>query len=264
MFLNQEDTYNVFCYTVRVNSHTRIRLGSYDHDTGYKDIHGGALHEWRYRIMTPEQQATLLVSLGALAAAIGFFVRQWAITRAYVGQKKADGDLATQTAEAGLLSDISNIAKGSAQTTQAVIDVVRENTKAATENAAQMQGMVIMFKEYKQILHDATIGVDEMSSRLPAIETGITAIQTAQTELGGSLNDQFGPVVDALKGIGGQLTVLVTEIQNSDTHTNTRLTELISAFQEAEKRLLQTLEPIVIRHMADTQIVLNGKEKDHS
>lgn len=219
----------------------------------------------RCSLMTPELQAVLYVGLGGLIAAFTFFVRQWAVTRSYVGQKKADGDLATQTAEAALLTDIASIAKGSALTANAVLDVVRENTKASAESAAQTQGMLMMFKEFKEKLHNATLGMDEMSGRIPHIETGIADIKSAQTELGGTLNEQFGPVVDALKGIGGQLTTLVAEIQANDGHTNTRLTELITAFQQAEKRLLKTLEPIVIRHMTearktDTHPALNGKD----
>ena len=182
--------------------------------------------------------------VGALALAIG----RWSSTRSYAGQKQADGQLAEDKSRANALDSLSEIAKQGNVFQQQMIEVVRESTRSNEKNAAEMRGMVAMLDGHGKLIRDTT----------SALETNLEE----------NIKGQFGPVIEEIKNIGSQIGVLVVDVQSRDGHVKTQLTELVILFKDAEKRFMQMLEPIVLKHMSDLlapdTAPLNGQEKDHS
>lgn len=218
--------------------------------------------------------------LTAIVGGIVFVLRESASTRRYAGKQRADaekaqseGELITVKAQAGLLADVSTMAKTGTEALKSVVEVVRENTNAFNENAAEMRGMVAMNKELREALRGVAQGTDEAQQHISGIKSDVTAIKdvtsTLETNLGesiGSISEQFGPIVIALTSIGNQLAALIKAVSEKDDAIKQHLATLITDFHDAETRLMKTLEPIVIKHLsellpADTPIQ-NGQDKD--
>lgn len=203
--------------------------------------------------------------LTAIVGGIVFVLRESASTRRYAGQARADaekaqadGDLITVRAQASLLADVSAMAKTGIETQKSVIEVVRENTNAFSESAAEMRGMVAMNKELREALRHVALGTDEAHQHISGMQSDVTAIKdvtsTLETNLEesiGSISEQFGPIVLALTSIGNQLAALIKAVSEKDDAIKTQLTALITDFHGAETRLMKTLEPIVIKHLSD-------------
>lgn len=181
---------------------------------------------------------SIIGGVGGILGALAMRIRYNSQANSHAVTTRADGDLIAEKSRAGVLADISEIAKTGVQTQKEVIAVVRENTNAFNENAAEMRGMVAMSKELTQALRNATVGMDETHVNITAIKTDMTTtagvLKSLPTELE-SINTQFGPVVDELKGIGIRIA-----------QTNDRLTELFTEFRGAERRVLAILEPYAL------------------
>ncbi len=211
-------------------------------------------------------------AITAIIGAIAIVIRQWSQTRSYAGKKQADGQLMEDKSRANALDTLSEIARQGVAVQLSMVEAVREQTRESGEGRAQMRGMVTMLDDHSKALKNAVLGIDETQVQITGIRSDMSAIKTTtdslETNLGETVKDQFGPVIEELKNVGAQIGVLVTEVQSRDGHTNTRLTELVILFKDAEKRFMQMLEPIVIKHMAeflpsDTS-PMNGQEKEQT
>jgi hypothetical protein len=202
--------------------------------------------------------------LGAILMAIAFGLRQWAVSWAYSSNARTDVYTLQEKSQAAITSAVVDAVKQGNVFQQKMIEVVEQNTRANEKSAAETRGMISMLDGFGTVLKNAIIGWDEAQGQIPAIRENAAQIpaigeniqairkvaDTLETNLEGSLNDQFGPVVTALTGIGKQLGELVIEVKTKDGEINGRLTTLIETFQAAEKNLLKTLEPIVLAHMS--------------
>jgi len=157
-------------------------------------------------------------ALGALLTAAAFALRQWSITRTYTEGKQADGQLIKDTASAGAWETLSEIAKTGNVFQQQMIKVVEDSTRANEKSAAEMRGMVAMMDGFGTVLKNAVLGIDETQAHITSIHSDTAAIKNTtdslETNLGESIKGQFGPVVEELKNIGTQISVLVVDIQS--------------------------------------------------
>ena len=215
---------------------------------------------------------SLIGALGAILGAIAVTIRQRAQTRSYTGQKQADGQLVEERSRANALDSLSEIARQGNVFQQQMIEVVRESTRSNEKHAAEMRGMVAMLNDHSSTLKNAVLGMDETQAHITGIHQDMSAIKdvtaSLETNLGENIKGQFGGVIEELKNVGAQIGALVVDIQSRDGHTNTRLTELVILFKDAEKRLMTMLEPIVIKHMAallpSDNTLLNGQDKEQT
>jgi hypothetical protein len=233
-------------------------------------------------------------ALGALIAAVAFWIRSQAQTRraaqdakSYADKQHSDGQLVIDKAQATVLTDIAEIAKAGVKTQEGVIAVVRENTKAFQENTKAFQENTTEFRNLSTSIYEntsairaAAVGMDETGAAVGVIQVSVSEIQsdvdkiekvtaTLETNLGEtfktSFKDQFGPVIATLTSIDEQITTLARELQSQDGRINQHFGELTLAFQDAKKQFLTILEPIVLKHVADfLPHDENGKEKDIS
>lgn len=126
-----------------------------------------------------------------------------------------------------------------------------EMVSTSRETAAELRGMIAMLDSNTKATRANALSLDDLSGQMPAIKTGLLEIKTATTDLGGTINDQFGPVVDELKSIGIQLKGLAGDVLVKDDKINANLTVLLQRFERAERWLMQKLEPLVLAHMQD-------------
>jgi uncharacterized protein YoxC len=133
-----------------------------------------------------------------------------------------------------------------------MVAVTRDSTRAAGENAAELRGMIAMLSDHSKVVRNATISMDEVAVQIPGMKTELHAIHettsSLQTDIEGTINEQFGPIVVAMTNVGIQMAALVVAVQTKDGEINGRLTQLITDFQAAETRLMKVLEPIVLKH----------------
>lgn len=220
--------------------------------------------------MTIEPEA-LYAAIGAIATALAFWLRQWAITRSHVQTKEADGKLISEKARAdtqileqqsnaNAINALTEIARTGVVVQQSMVEAVREYTRVNGEHAAQLRGMVTMMDDLAKGLRNVVIGMDDITGQFPLMATDVKAIKgvtdSLETNIGETLIDQFAPVVTELRSIGTQITGLIGEVQQKDTQINSRLTDLITQFKDAEGRLMRVLEPVVIQHIGE--LVQNG------
>lgn len=207
--------------------------------------------------------AGLVAALTALVTAVGFYIRERALTKSYVDKQQSDIDRAKEETAAGQTNALIDIAKQGVVAQMSMIEAVNkirdafaEMTRSNMANAAEMRGMTAMIETNTKATRSAAIGVDELSEKVATDLQGIKddikdAANTLKTDIGASITEQFVPLVLELKNIGFNLTTLVTAVQSKDGDINVRLTELIDSFQKAEKKLMRALEPIIIKHIGD-------------
>jgi hypothetical protein len=194
--------------------------------------------------------------LTAFVGAIAYGMRERSKTRSYTEKKRADGDLVTEESQAKSLVTLTEIASRSVDVQREMVAVTRDSTRAAGENAAELRGMIAMLNEHSKIVRNATISMDEVAVQIPGMKTELHAIHETtsslqtniQTDIEGTMNEQFGPIVVAMTNVGVQVAALVVAVQTKDGEINSRLTQLITDFQAAETRLMKVLEPIVLKH----------------
>jgi len=189
-----------------------------------------------------------------IAGGLAVWLRSSASSRAYDAKSRADGYTTQENAKASANDALIDIAKQGIVFQQQMIKVVEDSTRANEKSAAEMRGMVAMMDGFGTVLKNAVLGIDETQAHITSIHSDTAAIKNTtdslETNLGESIKGQFGPVVEELKNIGTQISVLVVDIQSRDGHTNTRLAELVVMFKDAERRFMSMLEPIVVKHMA--------------
>jgi hypothetical protein len=213
----------------------------------------------------------LIGGFSAILGAIAMSMRSRSASDSHEKQVKADGALIAEKARAEVATlqekssneavlAVVEIAKQGVFIQQQLLDAVREYTRVNGEHSAQMRGMVTMMDDFARVLKNVVIGMDDVTGHIPSMATDIKAIAgvtaTLETNIDATVSEQFGPVVLELKIIGGQITDLIREVQAKDGQINARLTELIIKFQEAEGRVMRTLEPVVLQHIGE--FVANG------
>lgn len=212
-----------------------------------------------------DPNAVVLALLGAIAGlitAVGFYVRERALTRSYVEKARADDGTKKEEAQANRDNTLAEIAKQGVTNQQLMIDALNQNTRAFTEmtkttneNTAETRGMIAMLKDNTTAVRSAAIAVDDLSEQMPGLKTDVSVIKgvtdTLQTDIEGSISQQFGPVVAELKGIGTLLTTIANNIDTKDGKMNDHLDELIKLLQGVELRLMKALEPVILKHLSD-------------
>jgi hypothetical protein len=218
----------------------------------------------------------LVIALAGLITAVGFYVRERAVTRTYVEKARADDGTKKEEAQAHRDNTLAEIAKQGVNNQQLMIDALNQNTRAftemtktANENTAETRGMISVLNNVISATRSATITVEEQTAHITAVGVDVKEIkdvtETLQTDIEGSITHQFGPVVAELKGIGTLLTTIASNIDAKDGTMNDRLTALIELIKGVELRLLTVLEPIVLKHLAELMPNEgNHKEKDNS
>ncbi len=222
------------------------------HDT-YQIPGGRTRYEDNTRgsIMTIEPSAIwagLGTALGVLITAIAFAIRQWSLTRSKTDGDRSTGQLAIDTAQAKGLETLNTIASQSLDVQKDLRTVIIENSKASSDAAAQMRGMLLMLDGHGKLLRDTALAVDDVSAGIAGISKVTT---TLQTDIEGSLTGQLGPVVIAIQGIGKQLDILNTTLQTKDEATIKLMERLQFSFGALETTLLKMLEPIALRTLSE-------------
>lgn len=218
----------------------------------------------------------LAVSVAGLITAISLYIRERAITRSYVEKARADDGSKKEEAQANRDNALAEIAKQGVLLQQNMIDAINQNTRAFTELAkttnegtAETRGMITILKEGRDAIRSAAIAVDDLTEQMPDLKTDVQGIKgvtdSLKTDLEGSITQsvaqQFGPVVAELKGIGTLLTTIAGNIDAKDGRMNDHLTALIELVKGVELRLMTTLEPIILKHLAEL-LPNEGNHKD--
>lgn len=181
------------------------------------------------------EQAAIVSAISVLVTALAFWVRENGKSRSYEGKARADGYTTQENSRADANSAMIEIAKQGNVFLEKMITVVQENTRVNGENSARMQGMTMMLDGFSSVLKNTVVGMDDLQGQFPALNSGIAKISQAQTNLEGTIGDQFGPVVEELRGIGTRIA-----------QTNERLTALFDEFRGAERRVIAVLEPYAL------------------
>ena len=188
-------------------------------------------------MITIEPTALLAIAagVGSFITAIGFWLRTRAESNSYADKARADGYTTQENSRADANSAMIEIAKQGNVFLEKMITVVQENTRVNGENSARMQGMTMMLDGFSSVLKNTVVGMDDLQGQFPALNSGIAKIAQAQTNLEGTIGDQFSPVVEELRGIGTRIA-----------QTNERLTALFDEFRGAERRVIAILEPYAL------------------
>lgn len=170
--------------------------------------------------------------------------------------KQAEANLITTKAQADLLADVSAMARTGTEALKSIVGVVQDNTAAANASAAGFQGMIAMNQELRDAVRRATLGMDEthgsislLSSDVTAIKGVATAIESTQTSLGESLNDQLSVILIQVTKSNAIIAELVAEIQGAKGNMNSRLLELIESVKAADKGVMDLLGQFVTDHV---------------
>lgn len=207
-------------------------------------------------------QIAFITALAGLITALGFYVRERAKTRSYVERQRSDGARLQEESRVNRDNTLAEIAKQGLATQQKMIEAVEKNTRAyedlsrtSTQNAAETRGMFIMLDNHTRAVRTATIAMDEMAEKFPAITTELHDIRevttTLQTDIEGSISEQFKPIVAALEGIGTSITILVAAMQSKDVALDSQLAAIVSEFRSTHRELMTKLEPIVLKHLGE-------------
>lgn len=210
--------------------------GRIDYAETNKDVTRGAVCV--HMLMT--QEMVLYAIFVPLITAIAVWIRQ-----------RSQSQFNTNKTADDMGAAVIDMAKQGQTVVLSLRDVVVANTLSNERNAAELKGIMLAFESRNKDVDEVVTGY---RTHYPLLQEGIKTIQSSQTELGDSITElsQFGPVVDALKDVGGQVRKLAEEIEKSDRTTNLRLSELTAAFQLAETRFVDRLDKFVAQRSTAT------------
>lgn len=200
-------------------------------------------------------------SIPVMVATIAYVWRSRADTNKQVAVDTAKArntqQTAAQDAVVATLSSLILLLKEAIDTLGKANEIAsKERAEAAKldrEMAGHMTGMMSLLNAGNEKVRVMALSLDDIergqSEQRADIKRVVETTDTLKTDIEGSLVEQFGPVVVAVKGITEQLDKLSTTLQSKDAETIKRLTDIQAGFGALETTLLKALEPLLIKQL---------------
>jgi hypothetical protein len=226
-------------------------------------------------------QATLnalLVALGSsITGLVGMFIYIMRTGADARNQNSRDTTKAHNTQQTTATDAIANTLGALVGLLTKAIDNLDESNKIASKERAEttlvlreMMGYINGVLSAQKLQVDKTQGLilsfNDLEGGFLAARDVLKKVEattdTLQTDIVGEMSVQFGPVVDALKGINNQLESLSRKVTEKDADTAASFGRLIESVGKLEVTLLKALEPIVIQQFRIGDIP-NGQDSLH-
>lgn len=125
-----------------------------------------------------------------------------------------------------------------------------ENNLTLKSAVAKIEGMMLIIADNTQTTKGLTLSFNDLESGFIAARDVLKKVdantETLKTDIVGETSLQFGPVVEALRGINTQLETLSRKVTEKDGDTAASFRQLVESIGKLEIILLRVLEPAVI------------------
>lgn len=138
-----------------------------------------------------------------------------------------------------------------------------ENNLTLKSAVSKIEGMMMIVADNTSMGKGLSLSFNDMEREfgigMQILKKVEASTDSMPTDIIGEMGVQFGPVVDALKGIHTALDNLSKKVTENDADTAASFRNVIELIGKLEMVFLRALEPIVIKHLGIGEVA-NGQE----